>query len=223
MSIIVENFEQIKSQIPPNVKLVAVSKFQPESSILEIYEQGHRIFGESKVQELVSKYETLPNDIQWHFIGHLQTNKVKYIVPFVTLIHGVDSLRLLQEINKCALKSNKIVDCLLQMHIAQEETKFGFSPNELEEVLNSDEFGALKNVQICGLMGMASFTDDVNQIRKEFRWLAEYFANIKTSYFCHDDFFNELSIGMSSDYQIAIEEGSTIVRVGSSIFGERNF
>ena len=221
MSIIVENFELIKSHIPAHVKLVAVSKFQPVSSMLEIYEQGQRIFGESKVQELVSKYETLPNDIEWHFIGHLQTNKVKYIVPFVTLIHGVDSLRLLQEIDKCGQEINKTIDCLLQMHMAQEETKFGFSAKELEKVLNSSEFNALKNIRICGLMGMASYTDDENQIRKEFRWLAEYFNKIKTSYFCHDDFFNELSMGMSGDYQIAIEEGSTMVRVGSSIFGER--
>ena len=219
---VVENFEQIKSQMPANVKLVAVSKYQPVSSIREIYEQGHRIFGESKVQELVSKYETLPNDINWHFIGHLQTNKVKYIVPFVTLIHGVDSLRLLQEINKCALKINKTVDCLLQMHIAQEETKFGFSPEELEKMLNSSEFNKLKNVRICGLMGMASYTDDMEQVRKEFKGLAEYYKKIKTSYFAENEFFNELSMGMSGDYQLAIEEDSTIVRVGSSIFGERN-
>ena len=218
---VVENFEQIKLQIPANVKLVAVSKYQPVSSMLEIYEQGHRIFGESKVQELVSKYETLPKDIDWHFIGHLQTNKVKNIVPFVTLIHGVDSLRLLHEINKCALKTNKAVDCLLQMHIAQEETKFGFSTAELEEVLNSSEFNKLKNVRICGLMGMASYTDDMEQVRKEFKGLANYFKKIKTSYFAENEFFNELSMGMSGDYQLAIEEGSTMVRVGSSIFGER--
>ena len=223
MSGIVENFELIKPHIPAQVKLVAVSKYQPISSILEIYEQGHRIFGESKVQELVSKYEALPNDIDWHFIGHLQTNKVKEIVPFVTLIHGVDSLRLLQEINKCGLKINKTVDCLLQMYIAQEETKFGFSLAELEEMLHSNEFSVLKNIRIRGLMGMASYTDEMGLIRKEFKELANYFYNIKTTYFGGNESFSELSMGMSGDYQVAIEEGSTLVRIGTSIFGERNY
>ncbi len=223
MSIITKNFNKIKSQIPDHVRLVAVSKFQPVSSITEIYDLGHRIFGESKAQELVSKYEVLPKDIEWHFIGHLQTNKVKYIIPFVSLIHGVDSFKLLQEIDKCAVKVDKTVCCLLQIHIAQEETKFGFSFDEINEMISSVEFKGLNNINICGLMGMASNTDDMNQVKKEFKSLAQYFDQVKKTYFAQNNFFKEISMGMSGDYKIAIEEGSTLVRVGSSIFGERNY
>jgi pyridoxal phosphate enzyme (YggS family) len=222
MSIISENFNKLRSSLPENVRLVAVSKFQPNESILELYNAGQRIFGESKVQELLTKYELLPKDIEWHFIGHLQTNKVKYIIPFISLIHGVDSIKLLQEINKCSQKAGRIVDCLLQVHIAREETKFGFSFDELDEILQSGEIREMENVHISGLMGMASYTDDKEQVRQEFRSLKQYFDKVKNTYFAHDKGFKELSIGMSGDYQIAVEEGSTLVRVGSFIFGERS-
>jgi len=203
------------------VQLVCVSKFNPKESILEAYETGERIFGESKVQELCDKQETLPQDICWHFIGHLQTNKIKYIVPFVSLIHGVDSFKLLAEIDKQAAKTGKTVNCLLQIHIAQEETKFGFSADELLEMLRVGEWQGLKNIRICGLMGMATFTDNHEKIRTEFRGLKMLFEQVKTTYFASDPSFCELSMGMSDDYQIAIEEGSTMVRVGSLIFGTR--
>jgi pyridoxal phosphate enzyme (YggS family) len=215
----VEKYRQI--QLPADVQLIAVSKFQPESAIMELYEAGHRAFGESRVQELTDKYEHLPKDIQWHFIGHLQTNKIKYITQFSVLIHGVDSFRLLEEINKCAAKIDKVQDCLLQIHIAREETKFGFSFEEVNEILN--KLDTLNNIRICGLMGMASFIDDENAVRQEFRSLAQYFRQLKTTHFADKAYFKELSMGMSSDYPIAIEEGATIVRIGSSIFGERNY
>jgi pyridoxal phosphate enzyme (YggS family) len=200
-----------------------VSKFNPNSSILEAYECGEKFFGESKVQELCGKYETLPQDICWHFIGHLQTNKIKFIVPFVALIHGVDSYKLLEEINKQAAKIGKTVHCLLQIHIAKEETKFGFSTDELLEMLTKGEWKGLKNVQISGLMGMATFTDNRNQIRSEFRTLKKLFDQIKIDFFTDNNSFSELSMGMSDDYQLAIEEGSNLIRVGSSIFGSRNY
>jgi pyridoxal phosphate enzyme (YggS family) len=218
---IVDNFQQIQSQLPQKVQLVAVSKFQPMSSIQILYDQHQRIFGESKVQELLSKYEALPKDINWHFIGHLQTNKVKEIVPFISLIHGVDSFKLLSEIDKCAAKINRVVNCLLQVHIAQEETKFGFSFDELDEMLKSKGWKELRHIRICGLMGMASFTNDDNQVRKEFRSLSNCFSTIKKNYFSQISYFSEISMGMSGDYPIAIEEGATLVRIGSSIFGER--
>ena len=217
------NIQSIRTHIPAHVRLVCVSKFNPNESIEEAYASGERIFGESKVQELCSKYETLPKDIFWHFIGHLQSNKIKFIVPFVSLIHGVDSYRLLTEINKQAEKQGKTIDCLLQVHIAKEETKFGFSPDELLETLASGEWKMLKNVHICGLMGMATFTDNRDQIRSEFKTLKTIFNKVKDEFFSSTNSFIELSMGMSDDYQIAIEEGSTLVRVGSSIFGNRNY
>jgi len=216
-----QNIQFVRQHIPSHVRLVCVSKFHPNESILEAYESGERIFGESKVQELCGKQETLPQDIVWHFIGHLQSNKIKYIVPFVSMIHGVDSYRLLEEINKQAAKAGKVVNCLIQMYIAQEETKFGFSADELHDVMGAGVWHELKNVRICGLMGMATFTNDREQIRTEFRGLKTFFDEVKTSYFASEASFCELSMGMSDDYQIAIEEGSTLVRVGSRIFGNR--
>lgn len=222
MMTIKENFEIIKSQLPENVRLVAVSKFHPVSSIEILYQQNQRVFGESKVQELVSKYEILPKDIEWHFIGHLQSNKIKYIAPFISLIHGVDSFKLLSDINKSGEKIDRVINCLLQIHIAQEETKFGFSFDELDDLLQKyDLKKSLTHVRICGLMGMASYTEDVNQVRKEFKLLADYYKKVKKTFFLKDAYFCELSMGMSGDYQIAIEEGSTLVRIGTSIFGQR--
>ena len=217
------NIQSIRTHIPSHVRLVCVSKFNPNESILEAYETGERIFGESKVQELCGKYETLPKDIVWHFIGHLQTNKIRYIVPFVSLIHGVDSYKLLTEIDKQAAKAGKTVHCLLQVHIAQEETKFGFSPDELLEMFEAGAWKQLNNIQICGLMGMATYTVNKDQIRREFNGLKTLFDQVKQQYFSNEPSFCELSMGMSDDYLIAIEEGSTLVRVGSSIFGHRNY
>ena len=217
------NIQSIRTHIPTHVRLVCVSKFNPNESILEAYETGERIFGESKVQELCGKYETLPKDIVWHFIGHLQTNKIRYIVPFVSLIHGVDSFKLLTEIDKQAAKTGKTVHCLLQVHIAQEETKFGFSPEELYEMFEAGAWEQLNNIQICGLMGMATYTVNKDQIRCEFNGLKTLFDQVKHQYFSDNSSFCELSMGMSDDYLIAIEEGSTLVRVGSSIFGHRNY
>jgi len=190
---------------------------------MEAYDAGERIFGESRVQELVQKQPELPADIQWHFIGHLQTNKIKFIVPFVKLIHGVDSWKVLNEINKQAEKAAKKTACLLQVHIADEETKFGFSEEELIDLISGNELQNLHNVQIAGLMGMATFTENENQVRKEFRSLKILFDKIKSEYFSNDEAFCELSMGMSQDYQIAIEEGSTMIRIGTSIFGEREY
>ena len=208
----------IQNQIPGTVTLVAVSKTQTVSAIQEAYDFGQRVFGENKVQELTDKYPLLPKDIKWHVIGHLQTNKVKYIAPFVTLIHSVDSLKLLQEINKQALNNERIIDCLLQFHIAQEETKFGLSIEEAQEFLDSIDFALLKNVLIVGIMGMASFTSDSNQVRGEFKTLKSIYDQLKSDYFSAENSFKEISMGMSGDFQLAIEEGSTMVRVGSSIF-----
>ncbi|MDP4239493.1 MAG: YggS family pyridoxal phosphate-dependent enzyme [Bacteroidota bacterium] len=216
-----QNIQEIRKHIPSHVRLVCVSKFNPNESIIEAYEAGERVFGESKVQELCGKQETLPKDIAWHFIGHLQTNKIKFIVPFVSLIHGVDSYKLLAEIDKQAAKAGKTVNCLLQIHIAREETKFGFSAEELLETLNAGEWRSLKNVTICGLMGMATYTDNREQIHTEFRSLKVLFDQAKGQYFNDKPSFCELSMGMSDDYQLAIEEGSTMVRIGSSIFGHR--
>ncbi len=223
MKHISENFEEVKSGIPEEVKLVAVSKTKPNDHILEVYNCGHRIFGESKAQELVPKYEELPKDIQWHMIGHLQSNKVKYIAPFVELIHSVDSFKILKTINKEAKKNERVIDCLLQMHIAEEETKFGLSMEEAVEILQSDAFKAMQNIRITGLMCMATFTDEEKQIRKEFRLLHKYFDMLKEKYFEGKDYFVERSMGMSNDYHIAIEEGSTMIRVGSNIFGKRQY
>lgn len=215
------NLKTIKQHIPDHVKLVCVSKFHSNDAIQEAYQTGERIFGESKVQELCGKYESLPKDISWHFIGHLQTNKIKYIVPFVSLIHGVDSYKLLTEINKYAEKQNRKINCLLQVHIAQEETKFGFSATELQETLASGEWRNLHHIQLCGLMGMATYTLNKDQVRNEFRSLKSLFDKVKQDYFGDESQFCEISMGMSDDYRIAIEEGSTLVRVGSSIFGSR--
>ena len=214
-------FEKISAEIPKEVTLVAVSKTKPISAIEEIYQVGQRHFGENKVQELVEKYEALPKDIHWHLIGHLQSNKVKYIAPFVHLIHAVDSLKLLIEINNQAAKNNRVIKCLLQFHIAQEETKFGLNFEEAKEILESRTFIEMQNVSINGVMGMASFTQNTDQIRDEFRNLEGYFHILKSHFFKYNDEFNILSMGMSGDYKIAIEEGSTLVRIGSAIFGQR--
>ncbi|NJO89576.1 MAG: YggS family pyridoxal phosphate-dependent enzyme [Chloroflexia bacterium] len=216
------NILSIKSKLPKHVKLVAVSKTKPNEDILEAYQAGQKFFGENKVQDLEKKYAELPKDIQWHFIGHLQTNKVKYIAPFVSLIHAVDSLKLLNTISKEAVKNNRTIDYLFQLHIADEESKFGLSFEELEEIIISKEFKQLSNVNLIGLMGMATYTDDIEQIKKEFRGLKTYFDQIKQKYFVDKHDFNELSMGMSSDFEQAVEQGSTMVRIGSTIFGERS-
>ena len=221
MTTVQENISRVKTKLPSNVTLVAVSKTKPVDVILEAYESGQRIFGENKVQEIVSKRDLLPNDIQWHQIGHLQSNKVKYIAPFISLIHSVDSLKLLNVINENAKKCDRVIDCLLQFHIAEEETKFGFSFDEAVALLSSKEYGMMSNVRICGVMGMATYTDNTEQIRKEFRNLHSYFVKLKQDFFSDSDYFKEISMGMSSDYMIAVEEGSTMVRVGSEIFGSR--
>ena len=218
-----QNLQKIKSDLPTQVTLVAISKTKPVEAILEAYNSGQRIFGENKVQEMCDKQLLLPTDIQWHIVGHLQSNKVKYIAPFVSLIHAVDSLKLLQEINKQAAKNNRIIDCLLQIYIAQEETKFGLNFEEAEQLLSSPAFQELKNVRIVGLMGMASNTDNKEQVRMEFRSLKNFFDKIKTQESRLETTYTILSMGMSSDYNIAIEEGSTMVRIGSSIFGERDY
>ena len=219
---IAENLNKIKSLIPDDVSLVAVSKTKPIEDLKKAYEAGQRIFGENKVQELREKQPQLPNDIEWHMIGHMQTNKVKYIAPFVSLIHGVESLKLLKEINKQALKNERVIKILLQFHIATESTKFGLQLNEAKEILDSDEFKKLKNVEVSGVMGMASFVENESQVRLEFATLKSIFEELKSNYFSSTDSFKIVSMGMSGDYLIAIEEGSTMIRVGSSIFGTRN-
>lgn len=216
-----EKLEEIRTQLGSSVTLVAVSKTKPNEDIITAYDAGQRVFGENKVQELVGKAEELPKDIQWHLIGHLQRNKVKYIAPFVSMIHSVDSFRLLKEINKQAMKNDRVIDCLLQFHIADEETKFGLDMAEAIELVTSEEFKSMKNVRICGVMGMATFTDNENQVKSEFRKLKEIFAELKQTYFQSDDHFKEISMGMSGDWELAIQEGSTMVRIGSSIFGSR--
>lgn len=223
MSHIQEEIQTIKAGLPESVRLVAVSKFHPIEALQEAYEGGQRIFGESKVQEMTQKYEALPKDIEWHFIGHLQTNKIKYMAPYVALIHGVDSYKLLSEINKQAAKAGRIIPCLLQIHIAQEETKFGFSTNECRTMLEEGNWRQLKNVQIAGVMGMATNTEDEAQIKREFSTLSAFFQEVKETYFREVSSFKEISMGMSDDYPIAIEEGSTLIRIGSRIFGARNY
>ena len=218
-----ENLETVRKTIPSGVLLVAVSKTKPVEDLQEAYDAGQRVFGENHALEMRDKHEVLPKDIDWHFIGHLQTNKIKYIVQYVRLIHSIDTFNLLQAVNKEAVKHDRVVDCLLQFHIAEEETKFGLSMDEAEEILNSDIFKAMKNVRICGVMGMATNTDDMTQVRKEFHHLKEVFDTLKAKYFADCEWFKEISMGMSHDYPIAIEEGSTMVRVGSKIFGERNY
>ena len=216
-----ERIKEIRNELPEGVRLVAVSKFHPNEAIEEAYRAGQRIFGESKVQEMTAKNESLPKDIEWHFIGHLQTNKVKYIVPYVALIHGIDSYKLLAEVDKQAAKAGRRVNCLLQLHIAREETKFGFSFDECRQMLAEGQWRQLQHIRLCGLMGMATNTDNVEQIKEEFRSLSDFFREVKSTWFADDDAFCELSMGMSHDYHEAIAEGSTLVRVGSKIFGER--
>lgn len=216
-----ENLNQIKSELPSHVTLVAVSKTKPVSAIMEAYNAGQRVFGENKIQEMVEKYEQMPKDIEWHMIGHVQRNKVKYMAPFVHLIHGVDNLKLLIEINKEAKKHNRIINCLLQIKIASEDSKFGMAPDEASEIIQSKSFSELKNINVIGFMGMATFTEDQNQIEQEFRVLKTTFDNLKTL-----ETFNfkptTISMGMSDDYKLAIACGSTMIRVGSSIFGNRS-
>lgn len=218
-----EVYHNIIDQIPSHVQLIAVSKTKPESEVMAAYQLGQRHFGENWAQELKTKHEHLPEDICWHFIGHLQTNKIKYIIPYVHLIHSIDSFRLLQEVNRLATMHQRIVGCLLQFHIATEETKFGFSMEECRQMLESQEFQNLQNIEIRGVMGMASLTDDIQQVHQEFRTLHEYFDALKQNYFSENKNFKEISMGMSHDYPIAIEEGSTMIRVGSAIFGERDY
>jgi pyridoxal phosphate enzyme (YggS family) len=218
-----DNLIETLKTIPEHVQLVAVSKTKPNEDLMEAYHAGQRVFGENKVQELTTKYEELPKDIQWHMIGHLQRNKVKYIAPFVSMIHAVDSVRLLKEINKQAKKNNCIIDCLLQFHIAEESTKFGLDLAEAKELLSSDEFKAMENISVCGIMGMATFTDNEEQVQREFSALKKIFNELKETFYKSKDSFKEISMGMSGDYEIAIEEGSTMVRIGSTIFGARNY
>ena len=213
------NLNSIKRTLPDYVTLVAVSKTKPNDSIMEAYRNGQHVFGENKIQEMTEKWKALPKDIEWHMIGHVQRNKVKYMSEFVSLIHGVDSLKLLHEINKQAKKYKRIIPCLLQIHIAQEDTKFGLDKAELMALIDSSEFKALGNIKIEGLMGMATYTSDESQIRKEFKILKSIFDDLQRSL----PHISVLSMGMSGDYKIAIEEGSTMVRIGSSIFGERNY
>lgn len=218
MNFIKQNLEKIRAELSNKIVLVAVSKTKPIQDLKDAYESGQRVFGENKIQEMVTKYEALPKDIQWHMIGHLQRNKVKYMAHFVDLIHGVDSLKTLKEINKQALKHNRIINCLIQVRIAKEETKFGLSYEEVLNILNSDELKTFKNVKITGLMGMATFTKDETIIEKEFSKLNSFFESNQTKYN-----LETLSMGMSGDYKIGIRNGSTMIRVGSSIFGARNY
>ena len=219
-----DNIKQfLKTEIPENVKLIAVSKTKPVETILEAYQSGHKIFGENKAQDLASKYEQLPKDIEWHMIGHMQSNKVKYIAPFVSLIHGVDSFKLLKVINKEGEKNKRKIDCLLQFHIATEETKFGLDLIEASKILTTEEFGNLEYVNICGVMGMATFTENEDTIRTEFKELVHIFNELKNIFFANNNSFKEISMGMSGDYKIAIEEGATMVRIGSLLFGIRNY
>lgn len=217
-----DNLKNIKSTLPKYVTLVAVSKTKPISDLFEAYNAGQRVFGENKIQEMAAKYDALPKDIAWHMIGHVQKNKVKYMAPFVSLIHGVENLKLLEEINKQALKHDRIIDCLLQIKIASEDSKFGMTPEDASILLQSKDFSELKNIRVIGLMGMATFTEDENQIKEEFQLLKQTFDTLKPL-----ESFNFkpeiISMGMSGDYQLAIACGSTMIRVGSSIFGERNY
>jgi pyridoxal phosphate enzyme (YggS family) len=216
-----ENIAKIKQSIPKDVTLVAVSKTKPNSDLMEAYEAGQRVFGENRVQELTQKHEELPKDIEWHMVGHLQSNKVKDIAPFVSLIHGVHKFKLLKEINKQAEKEGRVLDVLIQFHIAQEDSKFGFDFEEAQAMLESEQFISLENINVRGVMGMATFTDKREQIEDEFRTLNNYFNVFKSNFFKFNDAFNIISMGMSGDYEIAIEEGSNMIRVGSKIFGER--
>ena len=214
----IRNFNQL---VPGHVTVIAVSKTKTVEEIKEAYDEGQRIFGENKVQDLVEKHTLLPKDIKWHFVGHLQSNKVKYLAPFVSLVHSIDSIKLLQVINKEALKNKRIISCLLQVHIAQEESKFGLNEEEIRNILESESFKSFENVQIAGLMGMATYTDNEKQVRNEFKNLKDLFGLLKNVYFKGSDHFREISMGMSGDYSMAIEEGSTMIRIGTLIFGAR--
>jgi hypothetical protein len=220
---ITKTIKDIKDKLPEGVKLIAVSKFHPAEAVKEAYNAGQRLFGENKVQEMTAKHEVLPKDIEWHFIGHLQTNKVKYIAPFVAMIHSIDSLHLLTEVNRQAEKANRVIDVLLQIHIAHEESKFGMTFGECRELLNEGSWKTLTHVRICGLMGMATFTDDMEQVEREFISLQAFLEELKNSWFAGDAAFKELSMGMTDDYPIAVRHGSTFVRIGTLIFGERNY
>jgi len=213
--------EILKNIAPTSTALVAVSKTKPAEAIQKLYDQGQRVFGENKVQELTWKYEALPKDIKWHAIGHLQTNKVKYIAPFIALIHSVESLKLMKEIDKQAKKNDRVIELLLQFHIAEEDTKFGLDCSEAQEILKSDFYKNAQNIKVVGVMGMATFTDDKNQVRNEFRALKKNFDELKKAFFENENSFKEISMGMSGDYEIAAEEGSTMVRIGSLLFGRR--
>ena len=216
-----QQIKQINREIPPQVQLIAVSKTKTNNAILSAYSVGQRHFGENKVQELCDKWESLPKDIHWHIIGHLQTNKVKYIAPFIHLIHAVDSIKLLIEIDKQAKKHDRIISCLLQFHIAKEETKFGLSYSDAKEILETSAYSSLENITIIGVMGMASFVEDEEQIVTEFNELADIFKKLKETFFKNNESFKEISMGMSGDYPLAIDAGSTMIRVGSTIFGSR--
>ncbi len=216
------NIINLRRIIPPSCKIVAVSKTHPVEKIREAYDAGHRIFGENRVQELTPKFEALPTDVEWHMIGHMQTNKVKYIVPFISLIHSVDRYNLLEEINRQGAKINRKISCLLQVHIAEEENKFGFSEDEILGLINSGAFSRFDYISVYGLMGMATFTDNMEQVRKEFKGLHVFFDRVKSMALPANVVMDELSMGMSGDYHIALEEGSTMVRIGSAIFGERH-
>ena len=221
MEILTEHINNVLQHLPDNITLVAVTKTRPVEILKQAYEFGLRDFGENRVQEMIVKQAELPSDIRWHLIGHLQTNKVKFIAPFVHLVHSVESLKLLEEINKQAKKNNRVIDCLLQVYIATEESKFGLDETEIHQILESDKYKSLENIRVHGLMGMATFTDDLSVVRREFAGLKALFDNIKHQYFASSDSFSILSMGMSGDYQIAIEEGSTMVRVGTALFGNR--
>ena len=221
MNDIATKIKEVAGELPEGTRLVAVSKFHPEEALREAYDAGQRLFGESREQELSVKQAALPKDIEWHFIGHLQTNKVKYIVPYIAMIHAVDTYRLLAEIDRQAAKAGRIIPCLLEIHIAQEESKYGFSFDSCRDMLRHEDWASLHNVRIAGLMGMATNTDDESLIRKEFASLKHFFDELKQTFFPTDSSFKELSMGMSHDYPIALQEGSTLVRVGSKIFGER--
>ncbi len=220
---IAEQIKNITSSLPTTTRLIAVSKTKPAEDIQEAYNAGQRVFGENKALEMRDKHEALPKDIEWHFIGHLQTNKIKYIIPYVSLIHSIDSLNLLKEVNKEAAKKERRVDCLLQFHIAQEDTKFGLSFDEAVQLLSSEEYKQMENIRIVGVMGMATFTDNSDQVSAEFGSLRTIFDRLKKEYFSSVESFCELSMGMSDDYPLAIEQGSTLIRVGSAIFGKRNY
>jgi len=218
-----ENLLYLKKQIPPQVKLIAVSKFQSPEDIMQAYHAGQRVFGENKVRELVAKQPVLPGDVEWHFIGHLQSNKVKYIASFIHLIHSVDSLNLLKEINKEAIRHHRIIDVLLQFHIAREESKSGMDLDRCKSLMESDAFRDFQNIRITGVMGMATYTDDLEMIKMEFGHLKDIFTTLKENYFHHVPTFCEISMGMSGDYTIAIEQGSTMVRIGSAVFGDSTY